>query len=58
MNAKKCDRCGNYYDKDEGNYNIIKSNGLFVKDIDLCPECSQKLANWIEENNRTEGTTL
>lgn len=50
--AKKCDRCGSYYDFVKGqpfsimifNYNEIANNKIF----DLCPDCMAKLHNWID----------
>ena len=54
-NAKKCDRCRSYYDKNEG----VKSiNGLFVRGIrletsgpymylDLCDSCISELYTFL-----------
>mgnify|MGYP001773361988 FL=1 len=54
-NAKKCDRCGNYYDKNKG----VKSiNGCFVSgirletsgpytDLDLCDSCISELYTFL-----------
>ena len=58
MLARKCDRCNEYYDDFKYKYVVIKNDGISVRDIDLCPECNKKLKDWLEENNRTEGTTL
>lgn len=58
--AKKCDRCGKYYDKNikhrktcNGNTYIdgIKftlSNGYAIDKIDLCDECINKLKELLE----------
>lgn len=56
MNAKKCDRCGKYY---EAWYNCEIHNAPFDKikllkgidrvcDLDLCPECVDGLAEWLK----------
>ena len=54
-NAKKCDRCRSYYDKNEG----VKSiNGFFVRgirletsgpymDLDLCDSCIDELYKFL-----------
>lgn len=67
MNAKKCDRCGKYYDHYNGNL-IFPTNGrangfaLYNEDsnrivgtqrfYDLCQECMKKLIDFIENNER------
>ena len=51
MNAKKCDRCGKYYDKNELKKNkgipvhiaILKENNAIINKLDLCDECFNKL---------------
>lgn len=61
MDAKKCDRCGKYYDPDV-NVGYIGEDRLFqhhgclyfypVEDsphIDLCPECSDRFESWLNE---------
>ena len=50
MFARKCDRCGVYYDNYNSEYNIIQTKNLAsVHDIDLCPECNKRLEEWIKE---------
>lgn len=61
-NAKKCDRCGSYYDKNKG----IKSiNGFFVKGVrletsgpydvlDLCDPCIYDLYTFLGLNKEEE----
>ena len=55
-NAKKCDRCGSYYDRNKGDKNI---NGCFVRGIrletsgpyrilDLCDHCICDLYKFLE----------
>ena len=63
MDAKKCDRCGNYYTKSEYT-NIKLLIAAFIganvsplrlaeaqieieKNLDLCPECSKDLTKWL-----------
>lgn len=61
MDAKKCDRCGNFYEW-QWQYeqpNLILKEKSYI--IDLCPSCQQKLENFynyyrikIEENKEIE----
>ena len=56
MNAKKCDRCGKFYEGKEE----IKPVELFVRDqeksyrklssIDLCPTCREDLLRWLKND--------
>ncbi len=49
--ARKCNRCGKYYESGKNNGNkkdvrgiaIIKENGGAVEIIDLCPECMKEV---------------
>ena len=56
MNAKQCDRCGNFYEGDggykkAGDFRLIR-NGYFNDDyIDLCPTCSRSLLEWFKHAN-------
>lgn len=64
MNARKCDRCGKYYD--EYNQNS-KSNGIcFCRNfftnnltvahdlcIDLCPDCMNDVKAFLETDTKT-----
>lgn len=57
--AKKCDRCGKYYDDYAfavGEYNyVVKGRRRFLKDEgdaqgairDLCPECMQEFCDFL-----------
>lgn len=61
--ARKCDRCGAFYDRYNENksHNIEDANSIaFVfrygndtynicKHFDLCPKCKDKLVEWILE---------
>ena len=44
--AKKCDRCGNYYDLYDHDIEIIKS-AVLHEYIDLCPRCHEDLKDWL-----------
>lgn len=66
MNAKKCDRCGKFYDYYNGNKNKESANAIkFVENArdgvygcslyDLCPECMSKLQEWLMKGMKTNG---
>lgn len=51
--AKKCDRCGAFYQKDDFSKNnkgleLSSFNGLAWDRLDLCPECSHFLKEWFK----------
>jgi hypothetical protein len=47
--AKKCDRCGNFYVKNnDPAYVITYFNRLTHFTKDLCPDCEKKLKEWFE----------
>lgn len=64
MNAKKCDRCGVYYDHYVGQREGYEGNAIAVverresfifgsgnstiKIIDICPECTTEFVDWLE----------
>lgn len=53
MNAKKCDRCGNFYEGDggykkAGDFRLIRNGYLHDDYIDLCPTCSCSLLEWFK----------
>lgn len=66
MNARKCDRCGMFYEE----YNMINNkkaiNGVMLLNIDsndryfshgpndLCPSCSKKFLDWFNGNSEIE----
>lgn len=66
MNAKKCDRCGKYYDgyginNDPKNTNAVmfvsadKDGRYFSHEIiDLCPECMNEVNEFVKANGGTE----
>lgn len=63
MDAKKCDRCGNFYETPNafGKYNIISTRGCVKKTLDLCPECYDALASFLkneQHDNSVKENTL
>jgi hypothetical protein len=60
--AKRCDRCGKYYDLIPENlpgtktgpkysiqyFNPLGNMGAAVEAFDLCPECARQLTEWAE----------
>lgn len=66
MNAKKCDRCGKYYDSygtndDPENTNAIMlvnadRNGHYFSHgiIEFCPECMNEAKEFVKANGGTE----
>lgn len=55
MDAKKCDRCGSFYDKfalPNTNFLLSKycNNGRqdLTRVMDLCPECQAAIGRWME----------
>lgn len=62
MNAKKCDRCGCYYDRDENTKIALnpKIDGVFINTAfefdceyiyDLCEECAEGFEKWMKQDN-------
>lgn len=61
--AKKCDRCGKYYDHNEpyliGNGRISAIDGIaftlkdggVIDGVDLCDECIKLLEKWLKGEN-------
>lgn len=53
MLARKCDRCGTFYDapKDDevcGFVWLTGGGGMSFKNVDLCPDCTDRLSDWLE----------
>lgn len=55
-NAKRCDRCGNYYQIDISNdednlvaIEFIDKYGRGQGKLDLCRECRRELSDWLEK---------
>lgn len=58
MKAKKCDRCGRFYDITEESYdayiNIGMAKGIFLKEstvIDLCQHCYNEMMTYLKNPN-------
>lgn len=51
MNAKKCDRCGDYYDNHRDYMLDLKKvdrmSGTLLQ-VDLCKQCSEELFDWFQ----------
>ena len=62
-NAKKCDRCGKYYDKNESKLRGVSGNlvgvsfvrrdcnsyGCYVEEKDLCDECIEEFKLFLKK---------
>ena len=65
MNAKKCDRCGQYYEIYRGmDYGASKTNMIALQNdcklqyaacIDLCPACMEKQIRFLSGTELTSG---
>ena len=59
-NAKKCDRCGAFYDIKENPILSIERTGTpyinnkYSKYIDLCPQCLEELKQWLNLKKSTK----
>ncbi len=52
MDAKKCDRCGEFYDAyDTKNYTMRKRNGMFWENVDLCPKCYEDFVAFMKNTD-------
>ena len=62
--ARRCDRCGSYYDPHNDENNAEKINSIKLINIndtdnryfsygpyDLCPACSNELMKWLKKEN-------
>lgn len=45
--AKKCDRCGAFYETYAPTIVIKKDTGLRIITMDLCPVCQDSLESWL-----------
>lgn len=51
MNAKKCDRCGKYYEPRQRRYTYLLAKYGdksidYTEPVDLCKDCSNELYDW------------
>ena len=54
MNAKKCGRCGRYYDENQFSFaGSIKyeRTGHITKNYELCPKCCNMLQTFLQFND-------
>ena len=52
MNAKKCDRCGKFFelnDPSKKKYCLCKYAAILYNQLDLCDECSEELTAWFNK---------
>ena len=48
MKAVKCDRCGNYFDKEIGVIQYFdKASDDHYQQLDICPECLEKFKGFM-----------
>ena len=52
-NAKKCDRCGEYFDYSSKGFNHLMLDNSYrlgnnIKSFDLCPKCMDVLGSWLK----------
>ena len=52
--AKKCDRCGEYFDRDSRGYNQVSIDNSFtlgncLKSFDVCPTCMERFMQWMND---------
>lgn len=45
-NAKKCDRCGAFYEPHKANFVLFNQKRIVCEAMDLCPVCSDSLESW------------
>ena len=70
MNAKKCDRCGVFYEGYNTRNDKNAINGVMFLNIDLneryyshapndlCPTCSEELVNWFDRTNKVNSAKI
>ncbi len=46
-NAKKCDRCGAFYEPHVPTIIIKKATGISFYTMDLCPVCQDSIESWL-----------
>lgn len=48
--AKKCDRCGAFYEPYKTDIIIITKNSLQADGLDLCPDCMDTFKKWLNND--------
>lgn len=51
-NAKKCDRCGAFYEPYYPRIIIKKGTETTAKMMDLCPVCQDELESWLYQKSK------
>lgn len=52
MDAKKCDRCGEFYEVyNTKHYTMHKRNGVSWENVDLCPRCYDDFVAFMENTD-------
>lgn len=49
-NAKKCDKCGAFYEPYKVHTIILKKDSLSNNGLDLCPDCMNTLELWLNND--------
>ena len=51
--AKKCDRCGAFYNELPGwRYKVVKNEYPTLQSIDLCNNCNYELEEWLKKDDK------
>jgi hypothetical protein len=63
MQAKKCDRCGTFYEAASTKPKLAltthsNTTSRYIKTIDLCLSCEESLAVWFNEYREEKKCTL
>lgn len=53
--AKKCDRCGKYYDGGNLKFHIYDHNPAFCNPFDLCEKCETEFEQWFDNPDQAIG---
>ncbi len=48
--AKKCDRCGKYYDENNRKMWLYNGNPNYTNPLDLCEKCVTDLKRWFDKD--------
>lgn len=54
MNAKKCDRCGKFYDYAPNKFAAIQRDTFCNIEYDLCEECQNDLKQFMNVQEETD----
>lgn len=48
--ARKCDKCGAFYEPYRTNIVILSRDSLSADGLDLCPDCMDTLKKWLNND--------